>query len=58
MRTGRGADGVQKQREIHGPGAEGRPWREWQQDWFATPGDLDDFIFYDDPGEAEEDPDP
>lgn len=22
------------------------PWERWQEDWFGTPGDVDDFIFY------------
>lgn len=54
----RGSGQVRKQREAQGPGTEDRPWGEWQQDWFATPGDIDDFIFYDGLGETEEDHDP
>lgn len=27
--------------------AERRPRSGWQEDWFSTPGDVDDFIFYD-----------
>ena len=27
--------------------AERRPRSRWQEDWFSTPGDVDDFIFYD-----------
>lgn len=49
---------MQKPREVQGTGAESRSWGEWQRDWFATPGDLDDFIFYDDLREAQENPDP
>jgi len=49
---------VQKQVEAPGTGTETFPWERWQQDWFATPGDVDDFIFYDAPGEPEEDPSP
>lgn len=45
---------MQGQREAQSPGTEGRSWGEWQKDWFATPGDLDDFIFYDDLEEREE----
>lgn len=58
MKTERGPGVVRKQREAQGPGTEDRPWGEWQQDWFATPGDIDDFIFYDDLGEPEDDSDP
>lgn len=49
---------MRRQREVQGTGTENRSWRDWQQDWFATPGDLDDFIFYDDLGEPQETPDP
>jgi len=49
---------VQKQVESPGTETETLPWGRWQQDWFATPGDIDDFIFYDAPGEPEEDPEP
>lgn len=49
---------MQRQREAQSPTAEGRLWGEWQRDWFATPGDLDDFIFYDHPEEREETSDP
>ncbi len=24
------------------------PWSKWQKDWFGIPGDVDDFIFYED----------
>lgn len=44
---------MQKQGEPQGTAAENRAWREWQRDWFATPGDVDDFIFYDDQREPE-----
>ena len=49
---------MQKPWEIQGAGAESRPVRDWQRDWFATPGDLDDFIFYDETRDAQEQPDP
>lgn len=33
---------------------ERRTGGQWQQEWFSTPGDLDDFIFYDAPGKWED----
>jgi len=49
---------VQKQAEAPGTGTKTLPWEQWQQDWFATPGDIDDFIFYDAPEEPAEHPEP
>lgn len=49
---------MQQQREIPVPGTESRSWGEWQRDWFMTPGDLDDFIFYDEPDKRTEPSDP
>ena len=42
---------TQKQTEPPRADTERRPWGRWQEDWFATPGDVDDFTFYDAPEE-------
>ncbi|MCI8816290.1 MAG: hypothetical protein HFF15_05580 [Angelakisella sp.] len=35
----------QEQEKLRG-GDDYGPWSQWQEAWFGTPGDLDDFIFF------------
>ncbi len=38
----------EERREERRQGDTYSPWTRWQEDWFGVPGDVDDFIFYDD----------
>lgn len=50
------AQAAQKETETalrRGPG-KGFSWDGWREEWFGTPGDVDDFIFYDSRREGRE----